>query len=236
MDSKQSTCPCCGKQGLSKRTIRRHLQRLEQDISDNEMILSGNDDLVSKSDSSSYLSDDVMNMSDMDNSTPNTPLSSHHDEPPLPSCWNALDTNEMSNEPVNTLAEKFSGLSLILESHFEPEVAPDLEDDVDPLTPQGVAEPRETGYESGGDSDGDSLMGSFYDLGLDEELRDIYRFNIQSLSEEDIDSIKMFNFIRNTNLSRKAYAQLAKFWGSRIHIESLYKDRLQNCRIVPILP
>ncbi|KAF8314411.1 uncharacterized protein EI90DRAFT_2948271 [Cantharellus anzutake] len=39
----------------------------------------------------------------------------------------------------------------------------------------------------------------------------------------DIDSIKMFNFIRNTNLPRKAYAQLAKFWGSRIHVESLYK-------------
>src|SRR5258708_9462592 len=46
---------------------------------------------------------------------------------------------------------------------------------------------------------------------------------IESMSEEDIDSIKMFNLIREGHISWKTHSKFTTFWGDHIHSKSLYK-------------
>src|SRR5258707_1303691 len=53
--------------------------------------------------------------------------------------------------------------------------------------------------------------------------RDYTLLDIESLSKEDIDSLKMFSLIRRGNISWSIHVILVTFWNDRIHIESMYK-------------
>src|SRR6266581_8876601 len=46
---------------------------------------------------------------------------------------------------------------------------------------------------------------------------------MNSLMEEDIDSIKMFNLVCKGNISCKLHATLTRHWGHHVHLESQYK-------------
>jgi len=158
----KTVCPCCNAEGLLERTIHRHLQLRQPNMRDEDM-LSGSD-----SDSMGHLSSPPSSGGIMETfigpegSPPATPEAHELESQSMP------DIQFDGNDTGNTLTNKFSELSLLLESHLEPDIIDNS--DEDPNVPPDDEEPSEREYES----DEDSLT-DFYDkLRSDEELRDTY--------------------------------------------------------------
>ena len=244
MQCPEGHCLCCGTAGLSDCTIRRHIQRLKPCISNDEDIdiLSSGDDTLDLSNSSS--SESIMDItSDEPHSDPSLPSMSPPTSPsPEHNMFSVGDyaddhIDHTSNHTINSLTMCFSTLSLVLKSHLEAELPDDSDDDT-----------NVTSYneEDGGMENGsDDLVDVYDDMGSDKELREAFQLSplcsnlsssmalasspdytlldIESLSEEDIDSLKMFSLIRRGNISRSIHVMLATFWNNRIHIESMYK-------------
>jgi hypothetical protein len=102
---------------------------------------------------------------DMDDSAP-TPLSCDYDgAPPVSSYRNALSIDTHPNEAVNMLTARLSELSI--ESHFELQTTDNMDDNL-----HSIEEICTMDCESDNDSDEDNWMDFFYDLKLDEQLRD----------------------------------------------------------------
>ena len=244
MQHPEGHCLCCGTAGLSDHMIRRHIQRLKPCISNDEDIdiLSSGDDALDLSNSSS--SESIMDItSDEPHSDPSLPSMSPPTSPsPEHNMFSVGDyandhIDHTSNHTINSLTMCFSTLSLVLKSHLEAELPDDSDDDA-----------NVTSYnkEDGGMENGsDDLVDVYDDMGSDKELREAFQLSplcsnlsssmalasspdytlldIESLSKEDIDSLKMFSLIRRGNISQSIHAMLVTFWNDQIHIESMYK-------------
>src|SRR5260370_22124096 len=162
---------------------------------------------------------------DMVTSFPPFPFSTHYDDPTPSSHWGMIDLNEHSNGLVDMLIARLSELAI--ESHLEAETTKDMDND--------TIAPDSTGTVSDDSSDED-WMDEFYDMDLDEELHETYQMGkclgymplitysnsysplgIECLSDEDIDSIKMFSLIREGHISCTPHSKIATSWGTRLH-------------------
>src|SRR5258708_27077845 len=111
----------------------------------------------------------------MEDSDPATPISDHLNECPLP-CWDVIDIDEQSSQPLNDLVTHFSYLSLAIEAHSNSEIPEDLDNDAD-MQHNATNEHCET------DCEVDHISGEyleetlFYDMGMDENLHDAYQYS-----------------------------------------------------------
>ena len=170
MSLEQSTCPCCGGQGLSKQTIRQHLQLLNHTVPDDldDVLLLWNNDAQSVPSSSCSLDYEMETSLDM-NTSPPSPFSHHYDESMPLSHLGPIDVDEHSNGLVNTLITWFSELEI--ESHLEAEATEDVNDGtVSPIGTRGISD-------DGSDNSSDEDWMDFYDMDLDEELCETYQMH-----------------------------------------------------------
>src|SRR5258708_33066903 len=175
MTSNDPACPCCGRQGLSQCTIRWLLQVLEQNGLDDDVVLSSSDEGCLDQNPCDSPENETHCEIDMEDSDPATPISDQLDECPLP-CWDVIDIDERSSQPLNDLVTHFSDLSLAIEAHSNSEIPKDEDDDAD-MRHDATNEHCETDCVVDHIS-GEALEETLsYDMGMDENLHDAYQYS-----------------------------------------------------------